>query len=93
MSKVQKISIALTPELNAMVQEAVASGQYATTSEVVREALRDWTEKKTIRTFTPEELRFLWNEGKASGKPKPLDMENIITRAKERLERSRANSP
>ena len=42
MSKAQKISIALTPELNQMVQEAVESGQYASASEVVREALRGW---------------------------------------------------
>jgi len=42
MSKVEKISIALTDEMLASVRQAVASGDYASTSEVVRDALRDW---------------------------------------------------
>ncbi len=40
MSNVSKISIALTAEMNTLVQAAVASGEYATSSEVIREALR-----------------------------------------------------
>ena len=42
MSKVEKISIALTDEMLASVREAVASGDYASSSEVIRHALRDW---------------------------------------------------
>jgi antitoxin ParD1/3/4 len=93
MSKLQKISVDLPPALNTVVQNVVMSGEYDSASAVIQEALEEWTEKKAVRSFTTEELRFLWNEGKASGKPMPLDMEGIIARAKERLERSRANSP
>ncbi|MFX9089501.1 ribbon-helix-helix domain-containing protein, partial [Acinetobacter baumannii] len=53
MGKVEKISIALTDELLATVQQAVASGDYASTSEVVREALREW---KARRGRDPENL-------------------------------------
>jgi antitoxin ParD1/3/4 len=41
MPNVEKMSIALTPELAAAVRAAVASGEYVSSSEVVREALRD----------------------------------------------------
>jgi antitoxin ParD1/3/4 len=34
------VNISLTPELGAFLQSRVKSGQYQTTSEVVREALR-----------------------------------------------------
>jgi antitoxin ParD1/3/4 len=39
---VEKLSIALTPEMAAAVRQAVASGEYASASEVIREALRLW---------------------------------------------------
>jgi antitoxin ParD1/3/4 len=93
MKSTDEVSVSLPPALSEAVRSAVSSGEYESTSAVIQEALQDWTEKKAVRTFTSEELRFLWNEGKASGRPIPLDMEGIISRAKERLERSRANSP
>ena len=44
-TKVQKLSIALPKEMVADIRTAVASGRYATTSEVIREAVRDWRDK------------------------------------------------
>ena len=41
-SKVQKISIALPKEMLKDIRYAVDSGQYASASEVVREAVREW---------------------------------------------------
>lgn len=46
MSKVEKISIALTDEMLASVKDAVASGDYASSSEVIRHALRDWKKQR-----------------------------------------------
>ena len=46
MSKLEKLSISLTPELASLVRIAVAEGDYASTSEVIREALRDWKIKQ-----------------------------------------------
>jgi putative addiction module CopG family antidote len=37
-----KISISLTDEHARLLNEAVASGDYASSSEVIREALREW---------------------------------------------------
>jgi putative addiction module CopG family antidote len=46
MSKLEKLSISLTPELASLVRRAVADGDYASTSEVIREALGDWKIKQ-----------------------------------------------
>ena len=46
MSKLEKLSISLTPELASLVRSAVTGGDYASTSEVIREALRDWKFKQ-----------------------------------------------
>ena len=67
MSNVQKVSVALTPEIIAMLKEAVETGEYTSTSEVIREALRVWKWRRTAREIEVEELRQLWNEGVDSG--------------------------
>lgn len=77
MSQVEKVSIALTAELAATVRAAVATGEYASSSEVVREALRDWTRRRTLRQRETEILRELWEEGLASGPSEILDMNEI----------------
>jgi antitoxin ParD1/3/4 len=62
MTTAEKISIALPPEMVAIVRNAVATGEYASSSEVIRDALRDWTYKRTIRQHGISELRQLWQE-------------------------------
>lgn len=64
MSNVEKMSIALTSELAEQVRAAVASGDYASASEVVRDALRDWAKKREAYI---EYLGKAWDEGIASG--------------------------
>jgi putative addiction module CopG family antidote len=51
MSKLEKLSISLTPELASLVRSAVTEGGYASTSEVIREALRDWKFKQKSNDF------------------------------------------
>jgi antitoxin ParD1/3/4 len=60
---VAKISISLTEEHPRMLDEAVASGEYVSSSEVIREALRDWRTKRL--------LAHLWDEGIGSGSADP----------------------
>jgi antitoxin ParD1/3/4 len=62
MSTVEKISIALPPEMVAVVRSAVDTGEYASSSEVVRDALRDWTQKRSLRQQGIEELRQVWQQ-------------------------------
>lgn len=49
MPNVEKVSIALTPEMAALVRQVVDSGEYASNSEIVREALRDWHRKRALQ--------------------------------------------
>ena len=62
-TKVQKLSIALPKEMVADIRTAVDSGRYATASEVIREAVREWRDKprelpQSVRVpKTKEELR------------------------------------
>ncbi len=55
-------AIALPPETVAIVRSAVATGEYASSSEVIRDALRDWTHKRSLRHQGIAELRQLWQE-------------------------------
>jgi len=86
MSSVQKISIALTPDLALLVQQAVETGGYVSASEVIREALRDWKTKRSLREQQLEEIRNLWREGINSGTGRFGDMNGIIQEAQRRFE-------
>ena len=90
MSTVEKVSVALSPELLEMVKDAVASGQYGSASEVIREALRDWRVRQPLREAEVERLRKAWAEGLASGPAEPFDIEDTKRRAREHF-RKRAN--
>ena len=87
MANVEKLSIALTPEMATMVREAVATGEYASSSEVVREALRDWKRKRALELKELEEIRVLWNEGLASGAGRLESIQDIKAEARRRFEK------
>lgn len=69
MSQVEKVSVALTPELAAAMRQAVADGDYASASEVVRDALRGWRLRRMERAEAVATLRASWDAGVASGEP------------------------
>ncbi len=85
MPDVQEISVALTGEQLAALKAAVEAGEYATTSEIIREAIRDWQFKRELRQEDVKRLRHLWDEGKASGPAEPLDFEELRREAQKRL--------
>ena len=65
MSTAEKISIALPAEMVHLIRNAVATGEYASSSEVIRDALRDWTYKRNLRQQGVNELRDLWQKARA----------------------------
>ena len=85
MSDIRKVSIALTGEQVDALKAAVSTGEYATTSEIVREAIRDWQLKHQLRREELLRLRQLWDEGEASGDPQPLDLADLKEQARRRL--------
>jgi antitoxin ParD1/3/4 len=62
MGSIEKISIALPPEMVEQVHHAVETGEYASSSEVVREALREWTQKRALQREGVDELRRVWKQ-------------------------------
>ncbi len=88
MSDIQKVSVALTAEQLNALKAAVETGEYATTSEIVREAIRDWQFKRELRQEDVKRLRRIWDEGKASGPAKPLDFARLRHEARQRLKQT-----
>jgi antitoxin ParD1/3/4 len=85
MPEVQKVSVALTGEQVCALKAAVETGEYATTSEIVREAIRDWQFKRELRHEDLNRLRQMWDQGKASGTASRVDFENARREARQRL--------
>lgn len=83
--KVEKVSVALTSEMMAAVKAAVASGQYASTSEVIREWYRDWRSNEKRREEAVRELRALIQEGIDSGPANYTSLDEIKREARKRL--------
>src|SRR6218665_2044760 len=84
MANVEKVSVALTPEMATMMREVVEAGEYASASEVMREALRDWKHKRAQRSKAIAELGRLWDDGMSSGPS--VDGEDAFTRIGRKLD-------
>ena len=69
MASIEKISIALPPEMVSLVRQAVETGEYASSSEVVRDALRDWSHKRNLRQQGIEGLRRVWQQAMEDHSP------------------------
>lgn len=65
MPTVEKLSIALPAEMAATIRRAVEAGEYSSNSEVIRDALRDWTHKRSLREHDLADLRRRWRESVA----------------------------
>jgi len=89
MSNVEKVSVALTGEQVSALKAAVETGEYATTSEIVREAVRDWQLKRELRQYDIERLRDAWDKGLASGSAGELNMQELRKEARARLKGAR----
>lgn len=85
MSNIEKVSIALTSEQVATLRAAVDEGAYATTSEAVREAIRDWQLKRELQQEEIRRVRQLWQEGVDSGSAGEVDFDALRQEAKKRI--------
>ena len=85
------MNVNLSPQLEDMVRQKVASGLYTSASEVVREALRMMEAQDQLRAANLEQLRQDIREGLESGEPTPWDAEEIKQEGRQRRA-ARANS-
>lgn len=73
MPTVERMTITMPAELAETLRQTVAGGEYASTSEVVREALRDWTRRRDAERQDLEALRAAIRAGLDSGPGLPAD--------------------
>ncbi|CAN5290537.1 type II toxin-antitoxin system ParD family antitoxin [soil metagenome] len=67
MSAIERMTITMPAEMAAALRQTVAGGEYASTSEVVREALREWARHRDAERRDLETLREAIRAGDDSG--------------------------
>jgi antitoxin ParD1/3/4 len=85
MAELERLTITMPSELAAVVKTAVAAGDYASTSEVVREALRDWKIKRAIQHEEIATLKADIDKGLAdvaAGRLTEFNAERIVERGR-----------
>ncbi|HXQ52742.1 MAG TPA: ribbon-helix-helix protein, CopG family [Stellaceae bacterium] len=88
MAEIERLTITLPSEMAATVKSAVEGGDYASSSEVVREALRDWKMKRALQLQELAALKADIDKGLsdvAKGRVKDFDADRIVARGKKLL--------
>ena len=79
------MNVSLTEELANFVKAKVSAGRYASSSEVVREALRLMEKAERQDAEKLQYLRKVWREGLDSGDAGEIDLAELKTEARARL--------
>jgi antitoxin ParD1/3/4 len=97
MASIERLTITLPSDMAGLVKGAVDEGDYASSSEVIREALRDWKLKRELRFGQLAELKADIDRGLAdvaAGRLAKFDAKRIIARGRKLLaDRSSSASP
>ena len=94
MSQIERLTVTLPASMAADIKAAVVEGQYASNSEIVREALRDWKIKRATQQKEVALLKADIDKGMAdlaAGRVRNFDARRIAKRGKKLLAR-RSNS-
>ena len=85
MPEIERMTITLPSDMAAVVKGAVEGGDYASSSEVVREAIRDWKMKRTLQLKELESIKADIDKGMADladGRVKDFDAARIVERGR-----------
>ena len=85
MGDIQRLTITLPADMARLVKGAVDDGDYASSSEVIRDALRDWKMKRQLRLGQLAELKIDIDRGLADvaeGRLAKFDAKRIIARGR-----------
>lgn len=88
MSGIERLTITLPNEMAVLVKGAVEEGGYASSSEVVREALRDWKLKRELQLRKLAALKVEVETGLAdvaAGRVTKFDANRIVRRGRKLL--------
>lgn len=88
MAEVERLTVTMPSDMAAVVKAAVNQGDYASTSEVVREALRDWKMKRALQLQEFAALKADIDQGMAdvaAGRLTEFNADRIIERGRKLL--------
>ena len=88
MAGIERLTVTLPSDMAAVVKGAVEGGDYASSSEVVREALRDWKMKRALQLKEMEALQSDIDKGLtdlAEGRVQDFDAARIVARGRKLL--------
>ncbi len=88
MSSIERMTITMPSDMAAVVKAAVDGGDYASTSEVVREALREWKLKRVVQGQELAALKADIEKGLAdvaAGHVRNFDKKKIMVRGRKLL--------
>jgi antitoxin ParD1/3/4 len=80
------MQISLTHDLEQFITAKLKSGQYTSTSEVIRDGLRLLVERDQLYQIRLDELRKEIQKGIDSGEATPFDPEEIMAKVRMRME-------
>lgn len=78
-----RMTVVFPEPMAALLRDAVEAGDYASTSEAVRDAVRLWSERRESQSLA--RLQGAWDAGKASGRHGTLDFEALRGEGRTRL--------
>ena len=84
MGAYERLTVVVPEPMAAKIHAAVEAGEYASISEVIRDAMRLWNERREFRQEELLALREAWDQGKSSGIAAPFDMKATIQRARDK---------
>ncbi|GBQ45158.1 transcriptional regulator [Acetobacter senegalensis] len=88
MSTIERMTITVPSEMAAILRQSVDGGEYASTSEVVREALREWMRRRDTDRRDLDALREAIRLGDESGSSIPA--ETVFAELRDVIARRRA---
>jgi antitoxin ParD1/3/4 len=79
------MTISLSQQQASRIQKAVESGNYASNSEVLRDALRLWEQREEVRAMEMAKLKKAYEEGMASGPARAVEAHTLLDEFKSKF--------
>lgn len=91
MSELERMTITMPADMAAVIKAAVNGGDYASTSEVIREAMREWKLRRAVQSQEFAALQGDLQQGLAdiaAGRLTDFDPKKITARGRKLLAKS-----
>ena len=82
MGKLERITVTMPQEMAAKLRAAVDEGSYATSSEIVREAVRAWADERDREGAENAAMRAILDKARAG---KRLSSDEVFSHVRERV--------